>query len=381
MQQRSHKKLQNTLKSAVNQPEFTGMEGALMTLINHSHLHAMNISRFLSLAALSLGLLSAQANAARPLEATELRYQGWTGQVTFPELAEDLGYLAPLKLKWIGNTISGPQDIQTVVTGDIDFGGAFNGAVAKLIAARAPIKPVIGYYGVDNHTWSGYFVQENSPIKTARDLIGKKVAVNTLGAHHEFMLREYLARAGLTPAEIKQVTLVVVPPISGEQALRQGNVDVTTLGGVLRDKALERGGIRKLFSDHELYGNFTAGTYVLREKFIKDNPNTTRQFVEATARAIEWARNSPPEEVRTRFDKIIAQRKRNEDNSTIKYWSSTGVAGKGGVIADKELQVWIDWLVKDGLLKPNQLRAASLYTNEFNPYRAGAVVGVGVAAK
>ena len=349
----------------------------------------MNISRFLLTAALSLGLLPTFAGAAPPLETPELRYQGWTGQVIFPELAEDLGYLAPLKLKWVGNTISGPQDIQTVVTGDIDFGGAFNGAVAKLIAAKAPIKPVLGYYGVDSHTWSGYFVQEGSPIKSARDLIGKKVAVNTLGAHHEFMLREYLARAGLTPAEIKQVTLVVVPPVSGEQALRQGNVDLTTLGGVLRDKALERGGIRKLFSDLDLYGNFTAGTYVLRDKFIKANPNTTRQFVEATARAIEWAGTSPPEVVRARFDKIIAQRKRNDDNSTIKYWKSTGVAGQGGLIADKEFQVWIDWLVKDGALKPGQLRAADIYTNEFSPYRAGANAsvaakpepGVGVAAK
>ena len=42
-------------------------------------------------------------------------------------------------------------------------------------------------------------MKEDSPIKTARDLIGKKIAVNTLGAHLEFMLREYLARNGLTP--------------------------------------------------------------------------------------------------------------------------------------------------------------------------------------
>ncbi len=63
--------------------------------------------------------------------------------MTFTELAEDLGYLAPLKLKWVGNTISGPQDIQTVVTGDTDIGGAFYGAILKLIAAKAPIKAVV----------------------------------------------------------------------------------------------------------------------------------------------------------------------------------------------------------------------------------------------
>ncbi len=69
--------------------------------------------------------------------------------MTFPELAEDLGYLAPIRLKWVGNTYSGPQDIQAAVTGDTDFGGAFNAAIEKLVAAGAPIKAVIGNSGCD----------------------------------------------------------------------------------------------------------------------------------------------------------------------------------------------------------------------------------------
>ena len=328
----------------------------------------MTITRFLGLAALSFGLLATQGHAAPPLEKTEIRYQGWVGQVTWIELAEDLGYLAPLKAKWVGNTISGPQDIQTVVTGDADLGGAFNGAVVKLLAKKAPVKAVLGYYGVDENTWSGYYVKEDSPIKSARDLIGKKIAVNTLGAHHEFMVREYLERAKLSDAEAKQVTLVVTPPVTGEQALRQGHVEVTTLGGVLRDKARERGGIRPLFTDRDLYGNFTAGSIVLHNKFIEQNPNTSRHLVSALARSIEWARNTPPAEVRARFVKIIEGRKRAESADTIQYWKSTGVAGTGGVIKDSELQIWINWLVKDGLLKPGQVKPSDLYTNAFNPY-------------
>jgi ABC-type nitrate/sulfonate/bicarbonate transport system substrate-binding protein len=315
--------------------------------------------------------LFGQAFAEPPLEKTEIRYQGWAGQVTFPELADDLGYLAPLKLRWVGNTISGPQDIQTVVTDDTDIGGAFYGAIIKLIVAKAAIRAVVGYYGSDDNTYNGYYIKEDSPTGTARDLIGKKVAVNTLGAHLEFVLREYLARNGVSAAEAKQVTLVAVPPVTGEQALRQGSVDVTTLNGILRDKALERGGIRKLFADTDLFGNFTGGAYVLREKFIRDNPNTSRKLIEGISRAIAWAQTTPPEEVRARFERIIVERKRNEDASPIKYWKSTGVATKGGVIGDGEIQVWIDWLVKDGLLKPNQLKASDTYTNEFNFYRAG----------
>ncbi|WP_326956077.1 ABC transporter substrate-binding protein [Bradyrhizobium sp. WU425] len=287
------------------------------------------------------------------------------------ELAEDLGYLAPLKLKWVGNTISGPQDIQAVVTGDIDIGGAFYGAILKLIAAKAPVKAVVGYYGSDANTYCAYFVKDDSPIKTAHDLIGRNVAVNTLGAHLEFVLREYLARSGLSAGEARQVTLVAIPPVSGEQALRQGQVEVSALGGVLRDKALERGGIRSLFVDTDLFGQFTGGAYVLRDKFIKDNTNASRKLVQGISRAIEWAQTTPPEEVRARFDKIIAERKRNEDASSIKYWKSTGVASKGGLISDSEIQVWIDWLVKDGLFKPGQVKASDTYTNAFNYFRPG----------
>lgn len=311
--------------------------------------------------------VSAAADGEK-LEISELRYQGSVGVVTFPELAEDLGYLAPLKLKFIGNTISGPQDIQSVVTGDTDFGGAFNGAIVKLIAAKAPIKSVISYYGVDDNTWTGYYVLDDSPIKTARDLIGKRIAVNTLGAHHEFVIKEYLHREGLTPEEIKQVALVVVPPVTSEQTLRANQIDVATLGGLLRDKALERGGIHPLFTDKELFGNFSAGSYVLTDKFIQDNPKTAKKFVEATAKAIEWARNTPREEVIARYESIIQKRDRKEDKDTVKYWKSTGVAGEGGLIADKEFQTWIDWLVNEGELKAGDYKSSDLFTNEFNPF-------------
>ncbi|USB32331.1 ABC transporter substrate-binding protein [Paenibacillus sp. YPG26] len=302
------------------------------------------------------------------LEVAELRYQGNVGAVTYPELAEDLGYLAPLKLNFIGNTISGPQDIQSVVTGDTDFGGAFNGAIVKLLAAKAPITPVIAYYGVDDNTWSGYYVLDGSSIKTARDLIGKRIAVNTLGAHHEFVIKEYLHRQGLTQEEIEQVTLVVVPPVTTEQTLRANQIDVATLGGILRDKALERGGIHPLFTDKELFGTFSAGSYVLTDAFIKKNPKATRKFVEATAKAIEWARTTPRDEVVARYEKIINNRGRKEDTKAIKYWKSTGVAGKGGLIADKEFSTWVDWLVNEGTIKQGELNAKELFSNEFNPY-------------
>jgi ABC-type nitrate/sulfonate/bicarbonate transport system substrate-binding protein len=307
----------------------------------------------------------------RPLTETaellELRYLASPGTVSPPELAEDLGYLAPVKLVYVSSTTSGPQSIQTAVTGDTDFGSAFNGAILKLIAAKAPIMAVVGSYGVDDKIWGGYYVTQDSPLRTARDLIGRKVAVNTVGAHQEFVLKEYLARSGLNADEIKQVMLVALPPVNSEQALRQGQTDVSVLTSIFRDRAVERGGLRLLFSDRELFGSFTAGSYVMRNDFIAQHPKTAQKFVEAVGKAIEWSKATPREQVVDRFRRIIAKRKRNEDTSVVKYWQSYGVADTRGRIHAPEFQVWIDWMLRAGELRPGQLELARVYTNELNP--------------
>ena len=301
-------------------------------------------------------------------ETLKLKYQGTAGTVTLPELAEDLGFLDPIKLDWVGNVNGGPQDIQTAATGQIDFGGAFNGAIIKLRESGAPIKPVIGYYGSDKESYIGFYTLEGSKIKEAKDLIGKKVGVNTLGAHHELVLKEYLKQNGLTDKEIKQVTLVVIPVGNTEQALKQKQVDVVALSGAGRERALEHGGITKLFSDYDLFGEFTAGSYVFTEKFIKQNPNTVKKFVEATAKAIEWTRTTPRDEVIARFQKIIEKRGRNEDSETVTYWKSYGVSEKGGYIQKSDFSIWKEWLKNNGEIKGN-VNLDDLFTNEYNPYQ------------
>ncbi|WP_315097090.1 ABC transporter substrate-binding protein [uncultured Cellulomonas sp.] len=324
----------------------------------------------LVVAALAAGCSTA---AASPEEGAPvaLRYQGNAGQVTLPELADDLGYLEDVTLDWVGDTTSGPQDIQSAATGQTDFGGAFNGAIAKLVAAGSPITSVIGYYGSDDVAFNGYYVLEDSPIRSAADLVGKKVGMNTLGAHHEFVVREWLAEQGLTQDEVATVQLVVVPPVSTEQALREGQIDVGTLGGVFRDSALERGGLRPLFTDTSLYGEFTYGSYVFRDDFLAEHPEAVADFVQGVARAVRWTQTRPREEVIDRFETIIEARDREESTELVQFWKSTGVAAPGGVIKPEEISLWVDWLVREGTLEKGQIDPEDLYTNEFNPYANG----------
>lgn len=329
-----------------------------------------------ALAAVVVGLLAAACGGSPQAQVTEdgktvVRYQGWASQVGFAELAEDLGYFDKVQLEWVGDTTSGPQDIQSVATGQVDVGGAFNGAIVKLAATGAPITSVLGYYGADKDSYSGYFVLEDSPIRSARDLVGKKVGMNTLGAHHEFIVREWLAQQGLTNDEIAQVELIVVPPVNTEEALRQGQIDVGTLQGIFRDTAVERGGIRSLFTDESLFGSFSYGTQVFRDDFIAANPDAVRDYVHGVSRAIRWAQTQPREAVVQRFKDIIGKRGRNENTNFVEYWKSTGVGGPGGVIEDQEIQIWIDWLVRNGELGQGELTAADIYTNAYSPYVDG----------
>ncbi|MFM0224236.1 ABC transporter substrate-binding protein [Paraburkholderia dipogonis] len=327
------------------------------------------VARLFYLPALVAGVMSfGNAALAQTPEKLELRYQGWASKVLYPELAEDLGYLAPIKLKWVGNTISGPQDIQAAVTGDVDFGGAFNGSIVKLVAAHAPVKAVISYVGTDKETNGGLFVLQGSPIHSARDLIGRKVGVNTPGAYEQYLVTAYLEKAGLSKEEIQRVVFVAAPPVNLAQLLRQKQLDAVFLEDIIKDKLLADGGATLLTTDYQLFGSFGYASYLFTDRFIAQNPNTVRKFVDGTARAIEWAKNTPRTEVIARLKKIVEARRRNEDTSIVNYWKSAGVGGKGGLIDANDFTTYIDWYVKNGVLKPGQVKPENIYSNQFNPF-------------
>lgn len=296
-----------------------------------------------------------------------LRYQGWANTVTFPELAEDLGFFAVVRLKWVGATISGPQDIQSVATSQTDVGGAFTGAVVNLVEAGSPITGVVNYYGSDKRSYQGFYVKKGSAIKGPKDLLGKKVAVNTLGGHAEAAVDTWLTDAGLSQAEVKQVQLVVLPPNDTEQAIRRGQVDVGILSGVLQDRALAADDIEEIVRDTEILGHeINGGQYVLRNDFIEDNPEATRDFATGVAKAIEWARGHSREEVIARYTKIIEGRDRNESTEPVTHYKSPGVAARGGVISDTDFTQWEGYLVRRGIVDEGSLDPSAYYTNEYN---------------
>ena len=314
------------------------------------------------------GLSGCATSEAAPAGGDTIRYQGYQGSVNLPELAKALGDLDDVKLKYVGTVQGGPQSIAALVSNQVDYGAAFNGAIAQIAASGAPITAVISYYGSSASITSSIVVRDGDGITSARDLIGKKVAVNTLGANAEAVLDTYLTKGGLTQEEIKKVTLVPLPGINEEAALRAGKVDAAYLGGALQESALSRPGLKILTTDVALVGPYNGGSIVLRDQFIKDNPDLTKTFVAGLAKALVYTETHSADDVRAVLAKWLTAQGRPDDAKALTLWKGTGIATHAGLIRDRDFDLWLDWLKSRGDVKADELQASDIYTNDYNPY-------------
>lgn len=296
-----------------------------------------------------------------------LQYQSTPGSVSLPELAQELGYLGDLKLENVGQYTGGPESIQLASIGEVDFGSAFNGAIVKSIAKGVPIKPVISYYGSDDITNTAIYVLKDSGIDDAKDLIGKKIGLNTLGAHSEFFVTDYLRQANVSEKDIENAQPVVIPMASAIQTLVQEQIDAVILSGLSAQLALEHDDIKRLTADIDVYDrSFSAGTLFFTEDYIEENPDTVRTFTTGVAKAIEWSKEQPVEEVIDTFTTIIQKRDANETTDNLAYYKGTGIPTAGGEVLDEDFQIWVDWLIEKGELEAGVVALDDLYTNEFN---------------
>lgn len=297
-----------------------------------------------------------------------IQYFGGSGSVTIFELAGSLGYFDTIKLENVGTSKGGPSDIQLVSSGDIDVGNAFTGAIIKAVGQGVKVKGAISSYGSDDKYNQKFYVRDDSGINEAKDLIGKKVGVNTLGAHGDFLISEYLRKSGLTEKEIEKVELVTIPWANGEQGLRNKQIDAVYFDTELAIVAEKRGGVKELFQDIDLFGEYAGGTYVFSEKYMKENPETMKEFVSGSAKAFEWTKEHTKEEVIAQYKEILKERGLGETEAYVEAYTSTGVTAPGGILQDKDWTIWLDWLEKNSDFNVKKLNLKDAYTNEFNSY-------------
>src|SRR6476661_5640933 len=300
-------------------------------------------------------------------EETTIRYQSYAGAVDSFLLADALGKFKGLTLKRVGDITGGPQALQALVSRQTDIGGsAFYGAIAQLVATGAPIKAVIPSYGSNAQSNQKLVVLKDSTIRKAADLVGKKIAVNTLGANSEAVLDTWFDQQGLSEKQQDQITLVPLPPLNTPEALGNGQVDAAVVSFLGYKQTAAQYPVRALTDDVSVVGSpYTGGALTLRTDFIEKNPDTSRQLVAGVAAAIEYIETHTKQEI---YDVYFPYLKKKGYADYIPAIQSNfpGTLGLDAhpVIADKDISRWVDWLDGRGDIDGKDLDVSDVYTNE-----------------
>lgn len=252
------------------------------------------------------------------------------------------------------------QQPAALISGQTDVNDVHPNTIINLLKEGAKVKGVVASgdeppEGDLKHEHMHWLVLENSSLRSAKDILnsGKKIklAVGDLGICSDLETNEWLRQNGIPKDKVE---LVVIPDPQQEQALRQGLIDIANLHPPFYTAAEEHGGVRILVSSRKIFGDAAGlGLVYFTEDFIKKNPDAVRKFIKGYKNAERWSNDHPEEAAQ------ITAKEIGLEKSTVHYYSYTGA------INDSQVQLWIDAMVKDGLIKPGEFKPADLYTDEF----------------
>jgi ABC-type nitrate/sulfonate/bicarbonate transport system substrate-binding protein len=328
---------------------------------------ALKLCRVAALAvSLAVTAGSAAAAASSPEDVTTIRFFSNHGAIAAFEIAAALGWLKEknIRIQSVGYSESGPENLMGLSSGAIDVAGIATPPLINAISSGAKFVGVLPDIGTSKNINSKFLVLANSPIKTAADLKGKSIAVNTLGAHLDYTTREYLRTHGMHNGDVQ---LVVVPGPQLDQILRHKQTDVVAVGAwqtVFAGKIAAEGGARVLFTDYDVLGDIVLGNDAMMKAFIAKHPQAVRDFVTISARAADWAADHL-DDARKVFAQIL--KARGDNPLLASYWPGYGLR-RHALYTEHDAKFWIDVLVRDGRLKPGQFTPTDILTNDFNSF-------------
>ncbi len=188
-----------------------------------------------------------------------------------------------VKVNWT-NFATGVEMTEAMLSGDIDISYSQGMTpFVNAVNAKAPIKivDVAVEYGMGG---TGCVVSNSSGISqaNAKDLEGQKVAV-PLNTMADYAFRMIMSHLG---ADASKVNVVDMEPADGAVALVDGNVVMSCMFGKNSiDKALEKGKMLMTTAEATAAGITSFDITSATDKFIKENPELLRSFLEVTAEA------------------------------------------------------------------------------------------------
>lgn len=185
-----------------------------------------------------------------------------------------------------------------VIGGKYQFGFS---NVTSLMAAQldgAPLKGVasgVASTGKPGRDFSAVVVKDGSPIRTARDLVGKTISVNTLKNIGDTTVRQSVREAGGDPRSLK---FEAMPFPQAPAALQSGKVDASWVVEPQLSQVLTQGGQVIASNFVDTAPDLMVSLWFTNKDTIAKKPALVASFTEAIKESMQYA-NTHPEEVRS----------------------------------------------------------------------------------
>lgn len=212
-----------------------------------------------------------------------------------------------LKLDFAGAQ-GGAAIVPGVVSGQFEFG--FSNMTSLMIAQsnNVPVQAVangIASTGEAGKDFAALTVKGDSPVESAKELEGKKVAINTLKNINETAVRASVRTAGGDPDEVEFVELAFDQMPA---ALDGGQIDAAMVVEPALATIKNQGGREIASPMIDIAPKLTVAMYFTSTQYARKNPEVVKKFQEATAESLAYA-DAHPDEVReivTTYTKIPA---------------------------------------------------------------------------
>lgn len=186
---------------------------------------------------------------------------------------------------------AGPPMLEAMNTGNVDYGGVGEAPPIFSQAAGGQFYYVAAStYGPETQD---IIAPANSPVQSAADLKGKRIAF-TRGSSAHFLLLTVLKEQGIALSDIEQVPL---PPADARGAFDQGGVDAWSIWDPFLAVAQENAQVRSL-----KVGRDRRTFQLATRSFTDNNPEVLKVILEELAKLGTWA-NENPREVAVQFAK------------------------------------------------------------------------------
>ncbi|GIE75443.1 thiamine biosynthesis protein [Actinoplanes philippinensis] len=191
----------------------------------------------------------------------------------------------------------GAAIVPGVVNNQTQFG--FSNLTSLMIAQTKglPIKAVaagVSSTGEAGKDFGAVVVKADSPIKTAKDLAGKKISVNTLKNIGDTVTRESVRKAG---GDDKALNFVEMAFPTMPAALEKGEIDAAWVVEPQLSTIKAAGGREIASTFVDAAPNLTVAAYFTSQKLITENADLVKRFTEAINESLTYA-DAHPDEVR-----------------------------------------------------------------------------------